>query len=336
MLRNIRGSAHHLLGVINDVLDLSRVEAGKLTLSREPFSLTDVLDALGAVIGGRAKEKGLALRFDVAPDVPRDLDGDSVRLQQVLVNLAGNAVKFTDHGEVTVAVEVESRPSQEEVVLRFSVHDTGVGIPKSELHRLFESFTQLDASVTRRYGGTGLGLAISRRLVNLMGGVIDARSTPGSGSTFFFTARFGIAAVTQRETPIATASAIRFDGAEVLLVEDNAINRLIAEEMLKTAGLRVTSAASGSEALAAARTRDFSLVMMDVQMPDMDGIEATRLLKSEPHYRARPVIALTAHAMSGDRERFLAAGMDDYVTKPIEEEALLRVIARWIPEHVAT
>lgn len=332
MLQRIRTSANHLLGVINDVLDLSRIEAEKLTLSREPFSLDDVLTALAAVLGSRAREKGLEVLFAVAADVPRDLEGDPVRLQQVLVNLGGNALKFTDHGEIVVSVDVERRLPNGEVLLRFSVRDTGVGIPEGELERLFESFTQLDESVTRRHGGTGLGLAISRRLVELMGGSIDARSAIGKGSTFFFTARFGLAASRVAASPQRT---IRFAGGTALLVEDNAINRMIAEEMLRLAGLTVVAVGSGREALDAVEREEFDVLLMDVQMPEMDGMETTRRLKSDPRHRTRPVIALTAHAMSGDRERFLAAGMDDYVTKPIDEETLLEVIARWIPHRLA-
>jgi signal transduction histidine kinase/CheY-like chemotaxis protein/streptogramin lyase/HPt (histidine-containing phosphotransfer) domain-containing protein len=467
MLRRIQASARHLLGVINDILDLSRIEAERLTLSEEPFLLDDVLAALGAVVGGRAREKGIEVIFKVGEDVPRSLIGDPTRLQQVLVNLTGNAVKFTDSGEVLVSVNMQEIAAQA-AVLRFDVRDTGVGIPAEELPRLFESFTQLDESVSRRHEGTGLGLSISRRLAQLMGGSLTATSEVGRGSTFSFTARLGVAeaaaprastdalsnapilvvddsetardslsaalrsfgfearsvptgelALTEIEAassrgrpyrvalldwkmpgisglevlaelrkrkapelpvcvlmsawaddglqaaaadacvpllekPISPSTLFEavnaamggafqpkgdahspstrvFDGNRVLLVEDNEINRMIAGEMLRLAALEVVSASGGEEALRLIEARAYDVILMDVQMPGMDGLEATRRLKMDPRHRGIPVIALTAHAMSGDRERFLAAGMDDYLTKPIDEEALLRVLAKWIP-----
>jgi two-component system sensor histidine kinase/response regulator len=468
-LDKIRASGRLLVEIIEDILDLSRIEAGRLEIQRTEFDLDDLLADLADVVSVRASAKGIEVLFALAPDVPRRLAGDPVRLKQVLLNLLNNAAKFTEAGEIVVTIAAPEL-RRERAVLRFAVRDTGIGIPPEHLARLFEPFTQVDPSSTRRYGGAGLGLAISRRLVRLMGGDLTVESAPGKGSTFSFTATFElprgaagprVLAPEFRQLPVlvaddlasarealggmlesmsckvtavgsgedavseiaraaragrpyrlavldwqmpgldgvqtavrlhaagdserpkvilvtaydweeasrqaeqsgvsvvlhkpvspsalhdavvhalapgarlhrrdAAGSDVRFaDGQEVLLVEDHPINRELGRELLRQAGLRVTEAQNGVEALELLGERRFDAVLMDVQMPVMDGVEAVRLIRSEPELAGLPVIAMTAHAMLGDRERFLEAGMTDYVAKPIDEGELFAVLARWL------
>ncbi len=478
LLRQARSAAHLLLGVINDILDLSRIEAGKMPFDHQDFRLDDVLTDLAAVVGERAREKRIEVLFQVDPQVPQSLRGDPVRLQQVLVNLVTNAVKFTREGEVVVTVRPLAQPVQPaaRVPLVFSVRDTGSGIPAGEMSRLFEPFTQLDESNTRRHGGVGLGLAICRRLVEAMHGRIEVESEPGRGSCFTFTVELERGAekpraavgrrdlvglrvlvvddnATARDVFSAMLQALQFDvqavdsgeaalaaieqasasgrpyrlivmdwklpgmdglavvhdvrrlplepqpailfvtaygghavmqraqdasvdvflhkpvsqstlfdavmealghhiaslvpprpgegasapaipaGCRALVVEDNEINREVASELLKAEGLAVVTAGNGAEALQILQREPFDIVFMDIQMPEMDGMEATARLKDIPALRDLPVVALTAHAMIGDRQRFLEAGMDDYLSKPIEERALQRVLGRWLADR---
>jgi two-component system, sensor histidine kinase and response regulator len=472
LLDQLGASARLLLGIIDDILDLSRIEAGKLELARRDFNLDEVLHDVSAVVGQRARDKRLEVLFAVRPEIPRGLVGDPVRLSQVLVNLVTNAVKFTDHGYVLVEGHVAASDA-EGVLLRFSVRDTGAGIAPPDLARLFNPFTQVDDSNTRKHGGAGLGLSICKRLAELMGGEIGATSEPGQGSTFWFTARFGLAAgitplapparareelralvvddhpttrevfgemleslrfevqlaesgeralqvIAQAERPfdlvlldwklpgmdgVAAARAILrqggrppglvmatayaseelmreaddagidvflqkpvspsalFDaamdaighvraqgsrardpdtstlqfapGAAVLVVEDNEINRQVARELLAAAGIEAECAESGEAALLLCARRRYDTVLMDIQMPGLDGIETTRRLKADARLADMPVVALTAHAMASDRARFLEAGMDDYLAKPIDEAELVRVLSRWLPTVAA-
>ncbi len=470
LLNQLRGSARLLLGVINDILDLSRIEAGKLSFQDAGFQLNSVIDDLATVVGGKAREKNLEVLFLVDPKVPQQLIGDPVRLQQILVNLVTNAIKFTERGHVLV--EVRQLPSEQgSVMLSFSVSDTGMGIDPEQLPRLFDPFTQVDETNTRKFGGTGLGLAICKRLVEGMGGEIGADSQPGSGSQFWFSARFKIRDNAAESDPVTHNDGLRalvvddnattrevfgsmleslefdvslaesaetalqrlqgegsgfdlvvmdyrlpgmngieavrqirqrgmsdlgvvmataygsdelllqaeqagidvflnkpvspsslFDAAmqalghergaaqarrsrgeepqliptfaadsDVLLVEDNAINREVATELLQSLGLQVRTANDGRQAIEAVQARKPELILMDVQMPEMDGIEATGRIKGSAELKSIPIVALTAHAMAHDRERFLNAGMDDYLSKPIEESELLRVLNRWLP-----
>ncbi|MES9935621.1 MAG: response regulator [Sedimenticola sp.] len=475
-LTKIQTSSESLLRIINDILDFSKIEAGKLAVERTDFFLEDVLRSLSALIGQKASSKGLEIMFRVAPDVPDSLVGDPLRLEQVLLNLCGNAVKFTDQGEVVVSVESKSR-TDDEVTLAFSVTDTGIGITEQERAKLFMPFTQADASATRRYGGTGLGLAIAKRLVEMMGGEIGVESIPDKGSTFTFTAHFGLHTgqrLVSTETPeelkgmrvlvvddnaaaretlqgmlsvmglnvylvasgeeavdeclrqggfdlvlmdwclpgidgaeaakriladntlqtipaivlvtaysreevieqaqeldlagillkpvspavltdtvlvalghkeetepthpseqdlgVGAVSAIR--GASILVVEDNEINRQVAGELLSVAGLRVQEARDGREAVRMVTGSEFDAVLMDVQMPVMDGLEATRVIRQIPGYESLPIIAMTANAMVGDREKCLDAGMNDYVAKPVDPADLYHALVHWVPPKV--
>ncbi|GMV29283.1 MAG: hypothetical protein AMXMBFR59_14080 [Rhodanobacteraceae bacterium] len=469
LLGQLQASARLLLGIIDDVLDLSRIEAGRLDLVREPFDLDQVVTDLSALVGERAREKHLEVLFAIEPDVPRALVGDSLRLQQVLINLVTNAVKFTPRGEVLV--EIGSRPADamNRILLRCAVRDSGPGIAREDLARLFQPFSQVDASDTRRHGGAGLGLAICKRLVELMDGRMGCDSERGRGSTFWFevplgvgdtavaeprpaaglralvvddnattrevfgtmleSLRFDVSLAESAETALARMSSTQppFDlllldwklpgmdglealaelgrrglrrpgvvmataygdtslmqaaeragvdvflhkpispstlhdaalqalgatrgqrlgqsavvpgtryrfprGGRILLVEDNPVNRQVAQELLRDAGLAVDCAGNGLEALQRLELIAYDVVLMDVQMPEMDGVEATRRLKRDPRLAQIPVIALTAHALASDRKRFLDAGMDDYLSKPIEESRLLRTLARWLPHE---
>ncbi len=475
LLAQLSVSARLLLGLINDVLDLSRIEAGKMSLERIAFEPDQIVTDLSALIGERAREKHLEVLFAIAPEVPKQLIGDPLRVQQVLLNLVTNAIKFTERGAVLVEWTRLHDPAPGEVLLRASVNDSGSGIDHEDLARLFQPFSQVDASDTRRHGGAGLGLAICKRLVELMGGEIGCDSERGRGSRFWFTARFGaVPATTHRLAPRATSGlsalvvddnpttrevfggmleSLNFDvsladtaetaltrlagaeppfdlllidwklpgmdgiaavreiarrqlrrpavvmataygddsllraagevgievflhkpispstlydaamtalgasrgarlgsgsagatplqglrfaeGAKVLLVEDNEINRQVASELLAAAGLASDAAGNGLEALARLESGHYDAVLMDVQMPEMDGIEATRRLRASGRHPRLPVIALTAHALAADRQRFLDAGMDDYLAKPIEEQDLLRVLAKWLPHRLA-
>jgi PAS domain S-box-containing protein len=321
-------SANTLLTIINDILDFSKIEAGRLHMETIPFAPGPTLEAAIRPLARQAAEKGLALNIAIDPDVPDHLEGDPVRLTQALTNLVGNAIKFTGRGRVDVAVA--RLPDLDGITLEFSVADTGTGIPADKLDSIFESFSQADASITRRFGGTGLGLAITRHLVRLMGGETRVESTPGKGSRFSFTARFS-AAGAQAGAGVADRPATGEPALNVLLVEDNAVNRMLATALLGKAGHRVDVAEDGARALALLTAEHaYDVVLMDVQMPIMDGLEVTRAIRAHEsaHGGHLPIIAMTANAMVGDRERCLAAGMDDYVAKPIRVGELFDALAR--------
>lgn len=475
-LEKIKASAHILLGIINDILDFSKIEAGKLDLEYENFDLNEVMDNLGDMFSSKATGKGVELIINIENDVPCLLVGDSLRLGQVLINLTSNAIKFTDRGEIIVKTELEQDES-DEVILRFSVKDNGIGIHHDQIPKLFNSFTQADESTTRKYGGTGLGLSICKRLVEMMDGEIGVETVLNVGSTFYFTARFTKQSVTaeddmsippklrdisvllvednetmrdvmqdvlaayvenihtvrsgqsaldhilsmdeeeaydliimdwkpsangldgaeitqrirkhpaashvpvilmiefERENEIQRARAAgvngflykpikqsklfntimdvfgwrverqykdelahitedeiekQLEGSEILLVEDNPINQLVAEEILQAVGIIVDIASTGKQAVEAVERKRYDAVLMDVQMPEMDGFEATRIIRLNDALADLPIIAMTAHAMKGDRERCFEAGMDDYVTKPIDTGQLFSVLVKWI------
>ena len=347
----IRNSGQTLLSLINDILDFSKIEADRLELEQAPFAVRELVHQTLTLLGPRAGPKGITLRQVIHPDVPQQVVGDVTRLRQVLLNLAGNAVKFTEAGEVCVEVtRLELRVSDpdqhsagETMDLHFTVRDTGIGIPPDRVARLFQAFSQVDSSTTRRYGGTGLGLVIAKRLCELMGGGIHVESTPGFGSAFHFTVRVGMAALVPSTTPLERGSAlaarrptefVRVSAGtrlRVLLVEDNRVNQLLALALLRKMACDVELADHGKSALERLSTRQFDLVLMDISMPELDGLEATRRIRDGacgPRAQSLPIVAMTANAMAGDRERCLSAGMDEYLSKPIDGKALAGLLER--------
>ncbi len=333
----VRNSAEALLSVLNDILDFSKIEAGKLELERITFDIPGLLHDFAALLAPRAEAKGIGFTHSIDPDVPSGFCGDPGRLRQILINLAGNAVKFTNRGQVAVRVSLVAQ-TESGAVLRFSVKDTGIGISAEKQGILFQKFSQADASMTRRYGGTGLGLAISKELVERMGGEIGVVSTEGEGTEFWFTLRLDNPATGGETSPMPanpSIGALGSAGARILLVEDNPTNQVVALGMLKKMGMSVDLATNGEEALAALASTTFDIVLMDLQMPVMDGFEATRQIRSPAsnvRNRGIPVIAMTAHATQDDRERCLGAGMDDFVRKPFSPQVLAEVLARWLPK----
>ena len=330
-LDTIRYSADTLLTILNDILDFSKIEAGKVLIERIGFNPRRELQESLTLMSSRIRQKGLALTVDVT-QLPPWVEGDPFRFRQVLMNLVGNAVKFTDRGLIRVEGRGEELDAEGRQRLRISVSDTGIGIPAELQHGLFDSFTQADTSTTRRYGGTGLGLAISQQLSRLMGGDLGLESRPGMGSTFWFTIMVG-RAVAEREVPAPSFPLEPQTDQRLLLVEDNEVNRRIALRLLEKAGFTVDSVTNGREAVTAIATGDYALALMDVQMPELDGLEATsevRKMESAAGRRRLPIIAMTANAMNGDRERCLAAGMDDYLSKPVSAHAMELKVRNWL------
>ncbi|HEX4647261.1 MAG TPA: ATP-binding protein, partial [Steroidobacteraceae bacterium] len=336
-LELVRASGESLLAIVNDILDISKIEAGRLAVESIPFLLRECIDDAMKPLAVAAKSKGLKLAWEIAPGTPPALLGDPMRLRQILVNLAGNAIKFTPQGAVTLRVLPESN-TDGGLCCRFSVQDTGIGVPAERQAAIFTPFRQGDASTARRHGGSGLGLAISARLVELMGGRIWLESQPGEGSTFHFTLRFEAAEGAPLAARAAAASERVSLAAEsggtrpltVLLVEDNAVNRRLAEIVLTRRGHAVMAVDNGPDAVRAVRERYFDLVLMDLQLPGMDGLAATRAIRAAEAIGGGhlPVLALTAHALPGVREQCLEAGMDGYLTKPLRPAELLETVER--------
>ena len=335
----VKSSAGSLLSLINDILDFSKIEAGKLDIESVDFSLRNTLGDVTSTLRMRVQQKGLKFACHIPLELPDALVGDPSRLSQIVINLVGNALKFTATGEVAVRVAMEAETA-DQAVFHFSVADTGIGISQEKQKLIFEAFTQSDSSTTRQYGGTGLGLSISSRLVALMGGNIWVESQPGQGSTFHFKLKLGLQKFPASPPPLTadgpaplqvpTEDQRRF---KILLAEDNVVNQKVAVRFLEKRGHTVVLAESGKKALDAWRKQTFDIILMDVQMPEMDGFEATaRIREREKSSRKHiPIIALTAHAMVGDRQRCLAAGMDDYVSKPINVDDLVAAIERLLP-----
>jgi len=336
-LEKIYHSGQHLLGIINDILDFSKIEAGMLELRRVTFMLDALMRNIEAQLGAAAAARGLRFDVEIAPELMRPLCGDSLRLEQVLLNFASNAVKFSEHGRIVLRARLD-RAFGPEVLVRFEVHDRGIGIGPAELAQLFMPFQQADPSATRRYGGTGLGLAISRQLAELMGGEVGVTSAPGAGSTFWFTARLSLEDGANNMVGLGAAPApqiARLDDCAVLLVEDNPFNQQVARELLEQAGAAVTVAGDGAQALAAMARARFDCVLMDVQMPVMDGLEATRRIRADPALKETLVVAMTANAGVDDRTRCLEAGMNEFLAKPVVPELLAATIARCLGRTTA-
>ena len=354
----VRDSAYNLLAIINDILDFSKIEAGKIVLENIVFELASVIKGTVEIMASKAHQKQLVLKTITSPNIPTTMLGDPVRLRQVLLNLTDNAVKFTEQGEVLLRVTLETE-ERTHLTVRFEVIDSGIGISKEVCRRLFLPFTQADSSTTRKYGGTGLGLAISRKLVELTGGEIGVKSEEGKGSTFWFTVCFERSTTTAKlpvsgdevHSPQATvtggsasqlavsvfnpATALSAGGL-ILVAEDNTINQKVALQLLKKLGLIAHIVANGREALEAVSRIDYDLILMDCQMPEMDGYEATRAIRNSESGSSRhiPIIAMTAHAMQGDRMECLDAGMDDYISKPVNQKQLINVLKRWLNSGV--
>ncbi|MDM8556389.1 ATP-binding protein [Desulfococcaceae bacterium HSG7] len=334
--QKIHASANSLLRLINDILDFSKIEAGRLDMENQDFALADVLDGLDFLISVEAAEKGLAFSLEVDESIPSRLVGDALRLGQVLTNLSSNAVKFTLEGKISVSVAPVGE-SDEEITLRFSVKDTGIGMNREQSNQLFRPFQQADASTTRKYGGTGLGLAISKRLIEMMGGEIHVTSEPGKGAQFAFTACFS---KSNREAPdhIEAVSEDRVKeflaGSHILLVEDNEINMQVASELLAHVDVDVSTVINGEQAVEKVTKEPFDCVLMDLHMPVMDGLTAAREIRKEPAPPDLPIIAMTANVMAGDRKKCLEAGMNDHIAKPIKPANLYETLIRWIRPDV--
>ncbi|MEO6846294.1 MAG: MASE1 domain-containing protein [Chthoniobacterales bacterium] len=336
----VRSSGESLLLLINDILDLSRIEAGKLDLELGKFNLQKLLDEISALLKPEAENKKLKFSYDIRPEVPLSFYGDAGRLRQVLLNLANNAVKFTNAGEINIHVATESVEGND-CILCFEIEDTGIGIAKLRMNQLFHPFVQADNSTTRKFGGSGLGLAISRQLVELMGGEIGMESEEGKGSVFYFTVRL----LKAEQTSVAQSSAEKLPDpvvkaistARLLVVEDNVTNQSVVSMQLRRLGYKADVVSNGREALETLRSTDYDIVLMDCQMPEMDGYETTKAIRAgKEGGNVRnpdiPIIAMTANAMKTDRDICLAAGMNDYISKPIRGKELGEVLVRWFQE----
>ncbi len=339
--RIIQSSGESLLALINDILDFSKIEAGKLDLELLDFNLKDCLEDLTQMLATKADTTKIELKCTIMPSVPDFIKGDAGRLRQIIVNIAGNALKFTSQGKVEIKAELDHQDDKN-IVIHFQIKDTGIGIPKEDQESLFLPFVQADGSTTRKYGGTGLGLSISKKLVQLMDGNIGVKSKEGEGSTFFFSAKFENSqkadksrAVTQPEYNDVdlTLSDKQKQKIQILIVDDNPVNQAVAKMMLKKLGFSCDVATNGLKAIEMIEANSFHIILMDCQMPQMDGFEATgniRNARAGEKNKTLPIIAMTAQAMKGSKEQCLSAGMDDYLSKPIKPDTLNQMIEKWI------
>ena len=338
-VQDLRVCAEGLMHVLNDILDFSKIEAGKLSVERIPFSLRNLLEETRHIVLPQAAAKGLSLRCHSGSGIPDLLVGDPARLRQVLINLLGNATKFTQIGSVTLDV-TRAYPDKNggAVQLLFRVSDTGIGIPEEDQLRIFDAFAQADGSVTRRFGGTGLGLSICSQLVGLMGGRLWVESTPQVGSTFQFTCELGIGNEADCPTDEPVVEAVPLRAMRILLAEDSPVNQRLANKILEAQGHQVTTVSTGVAAIEAWHSGEFDVILMDSQMPEMGGAEAVRGIREREEATGRrrtAIIALTASAMVGDREHFLAAGADDYLSKPFRADELYAIIRRALSGRLA-
>ena len=339
-------SAKLLLRIINDILDFSKIEAGKLEMESSMFSLRSIVEEVATVVSESVDKKNLILSYLIDDEIPHWVLGDSIRLKQVLLNLLSNAIKFTSKGSIRLSVHVENS-DEKNAFLKFSVRDTGIGMSEKAMQRLFTPFTQADSSMTRKYGGTGLGLTISKSLIEMMHGEIQCESREGVGTIFTFTAQFELPApksstldqVLESATEEAEKSGVHIPeymkGISILLVEDNKINQLVATELLKSQGFLVDVAENGKEAIQRVHEKNYDMVLMDIQMPEMDGLQATRFIRQEERFAELPILAMTANAMAGDRELCLEAGMNDHIAKPIQPSNLYRTLIKWLQNKVS-
>lgn len=330
-LDNIQSSGEHLLAIIDDILDFSKIEAGKIQLASDDFSLGELVHDAWSLMGERLHAKGLESKTD-CNRLGLILRGDKTRIKQALVNYLGNAVKFTDTGSITLACRIENE-TETDCLLRFEVRDTGIGMTEEQQARIFNAFEQADGSTSRKYKGTGLGLTITQRIVQLMGGETGVTSSPGAGSTFWLTCRLGKGRAKPSALVTETAEAIlrrEYRGRKVLVVEDEPLNREVIGDMLEELGLVVDAAINGNEALIKVRQAHYDIVLMDMQMPELDGLDATRKLRAMPDGQDLAIIALTANAFDDDRERCLAAGMNDFIAKPFKPEKVFGKLVRWL------
>jgi signal transduction histidine kinase/CheY-like chemotaxis protein len=340
-LQTAQSCAYSLLWLLNDILDLSKIEAGKMTLEKIPFDVRALLPDCVKAHQPKAVQNSVSLRAEVAPNVPRQIAGDPLRIRQIIDNLVSNAVKFTEHGTVDVRIGGEFfEPGQ--FLLQITVADSGTGIPADKLLYIFDKFTQADGSVTRKFGGTGLGLAITRSLVELHGGEVHVQSELGRGTTFTVTLKCEADAETGALQEAALAATVRSTAgacdspARILVVEDNHVNQKVVTAVLRKRGFSIELANDGQEALHKLKnSAAFDLVLMDVQMPVLDGLEATRLIRKEPRWNTLPIIAMTAHAMNGDKERCLEAGMNGYISKPVHPSLLLSTVDEFLLQKIS-
>ncbi len=328
-------SAESLLSLINDILDFSKIEAGMVSLDLQPFELSQRINLLRTMFVPRATEKKLTIHMDVDSDVPDLLTGDPLRVRQILVNLISNAIKFTEKGGISLKVR-KLEENADSVTLEFAVKDSGIGLTPEQAVTIFERFKQADSSTSRRHQGTGLGLAISRSLASLMRGEITVESVPGQGSIFYFRAPFGKMIDRREEKPqeVATVASEPL-AATILVAEDHPINAMFIERLLRKNGFTIHCVQNGEEVLKAVAAQHYDLILMDIAMPLLDGVETTKRLRAAANMQTPqnvPIIAMTAHAMKGDREKFLAQGMDDYIGKPIQSRLLLRLLEQYLAD----